>query len=229
MKKAIREFLYLFFLALIQIFSVGSNYTTFGFRDFSTFENVLAVFNSTDLVRDYTFLVFIFILLSMLISWYRTDKQKKIGFTGDFLYLLQDAGFLKFKPKKKQFKIFLVLLALFISMYLFYLPHITSLENLFKNFIFWIPLTLEEELIFRYGLFKHLREKKINAVIVYMIAAFIFGIGHFYKDGINGPFESLILGTIYGLFFQFAYESTGWSIYTSWLLHLVSNVLAIYY
>lgn len=136
---------------------------------------------------------------------------------------------MKFKPKKKQFKIFLVLLALFVSMYFFDLPHITSLENLFKSFIFWIPLTLEEELIFRYGLFKHLREKKINVVIVYMIAAFIFGLGHFYKDGISGPFESLILGTIFGLFSQFAYESTGWSIYTSWLLHLISNVLAIYY
>ncbi|BBJ29100.1 CPBP family intramembrane glutamic endopeptidase [Athalassotoga saccharophila] len=229
MKKTIREIFYFFFLALIQIFSIVANYTAFGFRDFSTFENVLVVFNTVDLVRDYTYLVFIFILLSMLISWYRTDKEKKIRFTGDFLYLLQDAGFLRFKPKKKQFKIFLIFLALFVSMYLFRLPHIISLENLFKNFIFWIPLTLEEELIFRYGLFKHLREKKINALIVYIIASLIFGSGHFYKDGISGPFESLILGTIYGLFFQFAYESSGWSIYTGWLLHLVSNVLTIYY
>ncbi len=228
-KIIFKEIAYFSFLALIKMFSVGANYATFCFRDFSKFQNVLVSFNKIDLVRDYSFLLFIFIFLSMLISWQRKDEQKKIKFTKDFVYLFQDSGFFRFNPKKKQFKIFLILLAAFISMYLFGLSHITSFGNFLKMIIFWIPLTLEEELIFRYGLFKHLREKKINTVLVYVIAALIFGSGHFYKDGITGPFESLIIGTIYGLFFQFSYESTGWSIYPSWILHLISNALAPYY
>lgn len=230
MKTALKELGYFSFLALIQLFSGAANYTAFGLRGYSSFKNVLVSFNTVDLVREYVSLAIILTFLSMLISWQRdANKQKRIKLGRNFASNLKDIGFFRFKPKRKQFKVFLVIFAADIFRYFLVPPHITSYLNLLRRTILWIPITLEEELTFRYGLFKYLRRKKINVIFVYLLSALIFGSGHFYKDGLTTPLMSFVLGTLSGLFYEFAYESSGWSIYVSWALHLFSNSLSVYF
>jgi hypothetical protein len=162
----------------------------------------------------------------MLVSWRRKDEQKSINFYRDFVYLFKDAGFFRFKPEKKKFRIFLIILALLIWKYVDNFNSVSSHKNFFEGVILWIPMTLKEELVYRYGLFKYLRDKKINTILAYTIPAIAFGIGHYYKNSFLSPIGSVIYTTVIGLFLQFAYESTGWSIYASWILHIMNNSLA---
>ncbi|BBJ28364.1 hypothetical protein ATHSA_1277 [Athalassotoga saccharophila] len=123
--------------------------------------------------------------------------------------------------------LFLISIILFClkSIPIFTLLMTEPLKFLDLNLIFFlIPITLMEEIVFRYGFFKTIRQMKVNFLIAYIVPALIFAAGHFYHNDGSTPIASVIFAFIFGLLMEMLYEGSGWSIYPSWFFHVLNDM-----
>ncbi|MGC9219269.1 MAG: CPBP family intramembrane glutamic endopeptidase [Athalassotoga sp.] len=176
------------------------------------------------------FMAYIYFALSLIVvsfihfEYFKRSDYLVIRLKELFKYELSEIGFKikKFKLTPVKWKrIVLLIIFLYISLKLLFIS--LSLNELII-FVFMIPLTLGEEIFYRYAIFKVLRGMRLNTFMVYVISATVFSSGHFYYNSGYSPWFSFIYNFIFGLFCQYAYENTGWSIYTPWILHLINNI-----
>ncbi|BBJ29104.1 CPBP family intramembrane glutamic endopeptidase [Athalassotoga saccharophila] len=193
------------------------------------------VLKYTYILKDATspkdiFMAYIYFALSLIVvsfihfEYFKHSDYPAIRIKDLFKYELNEIGFKikKFKLTPVRWKrVALLIIFLYTSLKLLF---ISLSFNELKIFILMVPLTLGEEIFYRYAIFKVLREMRLNAFMVYIISAAIFSSGHFYYNSGYSPWFSFIYNFIFGLFCQYAYENTGWSIYTPWILHLINNI-----
>ncbi len=108
-------------------------------------------------------------------------------------------------------------------------------ERFLLSFLtFWVPWrvlifslsSLAEEIMFRYGLFRHLRILMKGRFWPYVISSAVFAAMHFYSFGLTSSVEHVIGTFFLGLILAWIYESADYSIYPSWIVHMIGDVIA---
>lgn len=100
-------------------------------------------------------------------------------------------------------------------------------ERFFSSFLtLWVPWRIlilsltslaELEVMFRYGLFRHLRMLMKGRIWPYIISSFVFSIEHYYTVGVVTLASMHVVGTFFlGLILAYIYESSDYSIYPVW-------------
>ncbi len=101
-------------------------------------------------------------------------------------------------------------------------------------FTWWVPwrilifslTSLAEEIMFRYGLFRHMRVLMKKKFWPYVISSVIFAAMHLYSFGSTTVIEHVVGTFFLGLILAWIYESSDYSIYPSWIVHIIGDVIA---
>ena len=178
----------------------------------------------------YLYLVFSFIFVALIHYEYYKKDYENYSLRKIFKSEFKEIGFDKIKPHStSHFFVFFTILVIYILMRIEFLSFTgTYAHHIWSLTVFLAPMTLSEELFVRYGLFKVLRQSKINSFWAYIIPALVFSSMHYYYNMGCSPLYSTISAFFMSLFFQFAYESTGWSIYIPWFLHLFQDLVVLF-
>lgn len=224
----------LYFIGVIMVsyvFSqIGTNLFNIKGAPYSNKYIVLTYLNDWDIARNFVALILIIIgivTLRVIFDPKRTDNVEYIGdFSKKFIEEIKKVGFTS--KIRLSMLFFVVAIFLFLMIIPSFISVVISDKYLILNLVFFLaPITLAEEIIFRYGIFKYLRQMHVNAIIPYVLSAIIFGSEHFYKNNGFSPISSFIWTSAFAFLLQMVYEGSGWSIYPSWFLHLLNDVSAI--
>ncbi len=108
-------------------------------------------------------------------------------------------------------------------------------KQFFSSFLtWWVPwrilifslTSLAEEIMFRYGLFRHMRILMKRSFWPYVISSVIFASMHLYSFGSTTVIEHVVGTFCLGLILAWIYELSHYSIYPSWIVHMTGDVIA---
>ena len=191
---------------------------------------VLASLNDVNIVRNFVALVLIIIGIVTLRVVFNPNRTKSIEYISDFQKEfrneIKEVGF----TSKISFSVLFIVATVFLLVMIMpsFISDAINDKSLILNLVLFVaPMSLAEEVIFRYGIFKYIRQMHVNVIISYLISAIIFGLGHFYKNNGLPPVLSVVWVSAFGILLQMVYEGSGWSIYPSWGFHTLNNVAAI--
>jgi len=156
-----------------------------------------------------------------------TEKSEKRSYLRS---VLKNIGFFK-TDKKKPVVIGVIWLAGIFSVMLFSFGTSVFFRNLLTFWVLWRILlfsftSLAEEIMFRYGLFKHMRMLMKGKFWPYVISSAVFAAMHFYSFGVTSAAKHVVGTFSLGLILAWIYESADYSIYPSWIVHMIGDVVA---
>ncbi|MGC9140695.1 CPBP family intramembrane glutamic endopeptidase [Athalassotoga sp.] len=224
MKRKIRNLTLYFILLIITLELFSQPEVTASSINSNSIVNYLTI---GYIIRNFLALFMVTIAVMVLHVVFVEGSEKNLEYLPDFKNELKKEikriGFTSIKFSM----LFLISIILFCLKFIsiFTLLMTEPLKFLDLNLIFFlIPVTLMEEIVFRYGFFKTIRQMKVNFLIAYIIPALIFAAGHFYKNDGMSPVASVIFTFIFGLLMEMLYEGSGWSIYPSWFFHFLNDM-----
>ncbi len=226
-KKFGREFSYFLFLILynyVFVITSPSMVKNGVLKSVYIFSSV----NGKDFFRAY-FAVFLTIIFIAFIGIYYSGRYEKNEVTSElkksFRNELRRFGFKGFTLPKGPAVVMIIVTASYSLLVLsnFDLNKNISFSSYLGVFFLLTPMALGEEIIFRYGIFRYLKEKRINGFLVYVIGAAVFAGFHYYKNISGLPVQSVINAFVLGMFLQWIYEKSEWSIYPGWFIHTLNN------
>lgn len=183
-----------------------------------------------NITRNFVALILIIIGTVTLRVMFDSKRIKSIEYIDDFKkQFIEETKKIGFTSKLRFSMLFVVaVIFLFPMIFPSFVSFVVNDKSLILNLVFFLaPITLAEEIIFRYGIFKYLRQMHVNAIIPYILSAIIFGLGHFYENNGLSPMLSVIWISAFAILLQMIYEGSGWSIYPSWFFHLLNDITAI--